>query len=72
MANRPCIGAKSGVQYHNETGRKIHMGRVVAEYEIGLYHIVAYHPTLPTNKDKGVDETLEGAMISADTRKACR
>ena len=33
-------------------------GRIVAEYEIGPYHIVAYHPTLPSNKGEGVDETV--------------
>lgn len=33
-------------------------GRIVAEYEIGPYYIVAYHPTLPSNKGKGVDETV--------------
>ena len=43
-------------------------GQITQEWEIGPYHIAAYHPKLPSNKGKGVDETQTNYHIWVDGR----
>lgn len=43
-------------------------GRITQEWEIGAYHIAAYHPVLPSNKGKGVDETQTNYHVWVDGR----